>query len=182
MPDVRRQTKRLANEGTPTLFVATSRAEILARLPHLYAMHAKNWGARTGYSEFEQGPMTTFVAQLAAELPLDLLHYSELRLNEQPLSCHFGFRDDGGLLWYKPTYDIAWANFAPGKLHIARAAAWGIEHGCNKIDFLQGTEPYKMQWADSCTHTTTWAIARRSAYPFWAWNTSIRNLAAEYRV
>jgi CelD/BcsL family acetyltransferase involved in cellulose biosynthesis len=145
-------------------------------------MHTKNWGTRTGYSEFERGPMATFVAQLAAELPLDLLHYSELRLNNQALSCHFGFRHQNALLWYKPTYDIAWANFAPGKLHIARAAEWGISHGCSKIDFLQGTEPYKLQWANSCTETTTWALARRSAYPFWAWHTAIRNLAIEYRV
>ena len=180
--DVRRQTKRLAKEGDVTFYMASSRAEIMTRLPHLYAMHTQNWGSRTGFSEFEHGPMTTFVAQLAAELPFEMLHYSELRLNDRPLSCHFGFRDQGGLLWYKPTYDIAAANFAPGKLHIARAAAWGIENGCDKIDFLQGTEPYKLQWANTCNETTTWAIARRVAYPFWVWNTTIRNLAAEYHV
>jgi CelD/BcsL family acetyltransferase involved in cellulose biosynthesis len=180
--DVRRQFKRLAGKGNAELFVATTRAEILSRLPYLYAMHTKNWGTRTGYSEFERGPMAKFVAQLAAEMPLQLLHYSELRLDNQPLSCHFGFRDRDALLWYKPTYDIDWANYAPGKLHIARAAEWGIAHGCGKIDFLQGTEPYKMQWADSCTNTTTWALARRLAYPVWAWNTTVRNLAIEYRV
>jgi CelD/BcsL family acetyltransferase involved in cellulose biosynthesis len=179
--DVRRQVKRLAERGHCTLF-ATARSEILARLPHLYTMHTKNWGTRTGYSEFERGPMATFVAQLAADMPMDLLHYSELRLNDLALSCHFGLRDGAALLWYKPTYEIAWANYAPGKLHIARAAEWGIANGCDRIDFLQGTEPYKLQWANSCRTTTTWALARRAAYPFWWWNTAIRNLAIEYRV
>jgi CelD/BcsL family acetyltransferase involved in cellulose biosynthesis len=180
--DVRRQVKRLAEKGPSWLFVARTRSEILARLPHLYTMHTKNWGTRTGFSEFERGPMAIFVAQLASEMPLELLHYSELRLNNQALSCHFGFRDKRALLWYKPTYDIAWANYAPGKLHIARAAEAGIAAGFDKIDFLQGAEPYKLQWANSCNDTTTWAIARRQAYPFWAWNTALRNLAIEYRV
>jgi CelD/BcsL family acetyltransferase involved in cellulose biosynthesis len=180
--DVRRQFKRLGGKGDVSLFVAATRGEILSRLPHLYAMHTKNWGTRTGYSEFERGPMATFVAQLAAEMPMQRLHYSELRLDGQPLSCHFGFMERDVLSWYKPTYDIEWANFAPGKLHIARAAEWGIANGCRSIDFLQGTEPYKLQWADSCTDTTTWALARRSAYPLWAWNTTVRNLAIEYRV
>jgi CelD/BcsL family acetyltransferase involved in cellulose biosynthesis len=180
--DVRRQTKRLAREGKVALHVAASREEILARLPFLYAMHAENWGTRTGVSEFAQGDMATFVTRLAAELPLDLLHYSELRLNGEALSCHLGFRDRGALLWYKPTYNLAGASFAPGKLHIASAAKWGIEHGIRAIDFLQGTESYKMRWADSCTQTTSWAIARRAAYPFWVWNTAVRNLAIEYRV
>jgi CelD/BcsL family acetyltransferase involved in cellulose biosynthesis len=180
--DVRRQVKRLGDKGASSLFVATTRSEILSRLPHLYTMHTKNWGTRTGYSEFERGPMATFVAQLAADMPMELLHYSELRLNEQALSCHFGFKDRAALLWYKPTYEIAWANYAPGKLHIARAAEWGIANGCDRIDFLQGTEPYKLQWANSCSDTTTWALARRAAYPIWWWNTTIRNLAIEYRV
>jgi CelD/BcsL family acetyltransferase involved in cellulose biosynthesis len=180
--DVRRQFKRLGDKGNLQLFVATTRSEILARLPQLTTMHIKNWGTRTGTSEFEREPMAPFLAQLAAELPFDLLAYSELRLNGVALSCHFGFRDRDALLWYKPTYDIDWANFAPGKLHIASVAQWGIANGCRKIDFLQGREPYKLQWADSCSDTTTWAMARRVAYPFWAWNTAVRNLALEYRV
>jgi CelD/BcsL family acetyltransferase involved in cellulose biosynthesis len=162
--------------------VASGRDEILQRLPQLFAMHVKNWSTRAGFSEFDRGPMKNFVLELAANLPLELLHYSELQLNGRPLSCHFGFRDQGALLWYKPTFDIDWSNFAPGKLHIARAAQWAIEHGDCKLDFLQGTEPYKMQWADACTETVTWAAARRSAYPFWLWNTAVRNLVIEYRV
>jgi CelD/BcsL family acetyltransferase involved in cellulose biosynthesis len=54
--------------------------------------------------------------------------------------------------------------------------------GLERMDFLQGEEPYKLQWADSCNVTTSLAIASRAAYPFWAWNTAVRHLSAEYRV
>ncbi len=125
--DVRRQLRRLSVAGRLELVTARERVDIVALLPRLYAMHTANWRARSGSADLESGPMTNFVANLAATLPLDLIEASEVHLDGAPISCHFGFREPGRLLWYKPTFDVGWANYAPGKAHIALAAQRSID-------------------------------------------------------
>jgi CelD/BcsL family acetyltransferase involved in cellulose biosynthesis len=179
--DVRRQIKRLNAAGQLELVHATSRDDVTAMLPRLYAMHTANWKARTGYSELQSSPMTMFVAKIAAALPLALIDASEVRLDGIAIACHFGFRHDGQLLWYKPAFDVAWANYAPGKVHTALAARHGVTTGLTKFDFMQGSEAYKLLWSDLTTLTKSFVIARPIAYPLWAWNTKVRKFAAEYR-
>ncbi len=179
--DVKRQIKRLNSVGRLELIILNRRDQIEGMLPRLYAMHTANWRARSGYSELENGPMTTFIARLAACLPEMSISASELRIDGITISSHFGFQQNRTILWYKPAFDVAWANYAPGKVHVALAAKAGIEARMEKIDFMQGTEPYKLLWSDLTTPTKSFVIARPMAYPLWAWNTKVRNFAAEYR-
>ena len=179
--DVRRQMRKLAEAGRLEFVTASTRAAALSMLPRLFAMHAANWRARSGFSDLSAGPVPEFLRLLASDLPLDCIDASELHLDGVAIALHFGFRSSRSLLWYKPTFDIAWANYAPGKVHVALAARHGIETGLDTMDFMQGEEPYKQQWSDLTTLTTTFALARPSAYPMWAWNTRVRHFAAEYR-
>ena len=123
-----------------------------------------------------------FVAALAATLPMNLIEASEVHVDGRVISCHFGFREQHRLLWYKPTFDVAWANYAPGKVHIALAAQRSITEGLSEFDFMQGNEPYKRLWADLTTETKSFALGRPMAYPIWRWNTAVRGFAAEYRI
>jgi CelD/BcsL family acetyltransferase involved in cellulose biosynthesis len=179
--DIRRQIKRLSLAGTLELVPARSRDEIAAMLPRLYAMHTANWHARSGATELQAGPMTAFVDRLAADLPLDMIDATQVRIGGAAISYHFGFRHGRTLSWYKPTFDITWASYAPGKVHIALAARQAIADGFDRIDFMQGNEPYKLQWSDLTTATRSFALARPMAYPIWLWNTAVRKFAAEYR-
>ncbi len=179
--DVRRQIRRLGHAGRLELVQLKDRAQIRAMLPRLYAMHTVNWRSRAGFSEFESGPMTMFVARLADTLPLDLIDASEVRVDGVTIASHFGFRHNKTILWYKPTFELSWSNYAPGKIHVALTAQAAIAAGVDKIDFMQGTEPYKQLWSDLTTLTKSFAIARPMAYPIWAWNTTVRRFAAEYR-
>ncbi len=179
--DLRRQIKRLETAGRLELWTAQSRIDVAASLSRLYAMHIANWRTRIGFSEFERGPMAGFINQLAIGLPLELIHASELRICGVAIASHFGFRERGSLLWYKPTFDVAWGNYGPGKVQIALAAQAAIAEGLRELDFMQGTESYKLQWTSLTKPTTTYAVARRITYPLWAWNTKIRKLSCEFR-
>jgi CelD/BcsL family acetyltransferase involved in cellulose biosynthesis len=179
--DVRRRIRRLDEAGKLEFVTAGTREEIRSMLPRLFAMHVANWSARTGFSDLATDAMPRFIEAVAAGLPMTSLSATEVRLNGVPISCHFGFRDHRAMLWYKPAFDIAWANHAPGKVHIAMAARQCIADGLGLLDFMQGEEPYKKQWGDLTTATNSFALARPIAYPIWAWNTRIRRFAAEYR-
>jgi CelD/BcsL family acetyltransferase involved in cellulose biosynthesis len=180
--DVRRQTRRLAEFGQLDLQVAETRDDVLSRLPNLIDMHVRNWSERRGVSELSPGsPMVDFLTGIATRLPADLLHFSELTLENRPISAHFGFRQGRSLLWYKPAFDLAWQLYSPGKMHLALACQWAVKHNFNELDFLQGNEPYKSEWATHERATVTTTLSKPLAYPVWAWNTKVRRMAAEYR-
>ena len=178
---VRRRIKKLETLGSTTFDVAAKREEILSRLPNLFEMHRANWRARGGGSEFDDASNVHFIEQLASELPIEHLHYSEVLSDGSPISCHFGFLDGRNILWYKPAFDLSFAQYSPGMVHIAQLSKWGIENGFAVLDFMQGDESYKLSWADDVTQTVSHAVAGPQALPVWAWNTKLRNLIVEFK-
>lgn len=180
--DVARQMRRLEAAGPVELRIARDRDEARLGLERLCRIHVLSWSARSGVSDLTAGsPMTRFLSRLVDLLPLPVLQFSELTVAGQTASAHLGFAAGSRLLWYKPAFDPAWGRYSPGKLHIAMAARSGIGDRRTEIDFLQGEEPYKLDWATGQRRTYSVAISSRLGYPFWAWTTRVRDMAAEYR-
>lgn len=178
---VRRRIKRLSEIGEVSLHVARDRAEIRSRLPLLFEMHRANWQARGGGSEFDETANVRFVERLVEELPESLLHYSEVRTDDAPVSSHLGFLRGGDILWYKPAFDLSYGAYSPGMVHVALLARWGIENGFTALDFMQGAESYKFSWADETRETVSHAMAGIAGFPVWFWNAKVRKLIAELK-
>lgn len=111
-----------------------------------------------------------------------MLHYSEVRLDGAPVSCALDFTRNGEILSYMSTFDLGYKSFSPGNVQTALNAKWGCENGLAALDFMQGEEAYKFHWADKVHETVSYAIAARTAYPVWAWNTKLRKMIVEYKV
>lgn len=166
--------RRLQKEGNVTLWIAQSRQEVLDRLPILFKLHQEKWHAEGKPSQFDSARDKELFVSFARYLPENLVHYSELRLNDDLLSCHFGFFNSGWVYWYKPAYDRDYEKFSPGAVHIALLAQHGVERGWQGIDFLQGDESYKYRWANNSLEATYMTIATKLGYPWWFWETYIR--------
>jgi CelD/BcsL family acetyltransferase involved in cellulose biosynthesis len=179
--DVRRQIRRLEAFGPVSLDVAQTREEVGERLDTLIEMHKANWIARRGRSDLEDPAAVAFLRTLAEQLPIESLHVSEVRVAGRPVASHFGFQEAGVLRWYKPAFARDWQVYSPGKVHIALAARAHIADGGREIDFMQGEESYKFEWADQCPLTRSYLLARRTALARWAWNAYIRKFTFEYR-
>jgi CelD/BcsL family acetyltransferase involved in cellulose biosynthesis len=145
-------------------------------------MRRRNWRARGAGSEFDDPANTAFIEHLVASLPRDLLHCSQVRLDGRPLSSALYFRRGRELLFYKGAFDPDYARCSPGMAHFAMAAEWAISNGFDALDFMQGEEPYKFQWADTAAETASHLIAPLSGWPVWAWNAKARKLIVEYKV
>ena len=78
------------------------------------------------------------------------LHFSVFAVNGEPWSYHLGFEHCQTILWYKPTYNIKYATYSPGTLHLALTVQHAVEHGIKILDLGWGTEEYKRRWTDSC--------------------------------
>ncbi len=172
--DVGRRLRRLQEKGDLELFVAASREDVLANFNNMFEKHQSKWAAAGVMSEFRDKSKRDLYVELVKSLPFDHIHYSEVRLSGQAISYHFGFLDDGWLLWYKPAYDIDYENYSPGKVHIALLTKNGIEVGMKGIDFLQGDEGYKRLWSNDSVTTTSLLLAPKSAFIQFFWQTAYR--------
>lgn len=166
--------RRLQREGMLELWLASDRKQIVDRLDILYGLHLTKWRRAGFHSQFNDDQNRRLFELWVKYLPLDLLHYSELRLNEQVISAHFGFMSEGWLYWYKPAYDIAFEKLSPGVAHIALLAQMGIGLDWKGIDFLQGDEAYKSRWSNDEQNTIYIRAATMRGIPWLLWERSIR--------
>jgi len=144
-------------------------------------MHRINWNARGKCSEFDTLGSNTFIDYVTMHIPENLLHISELRLDGRAISSKLCFLDRNRLLMYKPTFSMDMARYSPGFVHDVELIRWCCEQGISHYDFMEGTESYKFNWANTETITDSYAISSRVAYPFWLWNAKIRKLVIRYR-
>lgn len=179
---LRRRMRRLEEMGDLTLHVAGSREEVLDGMGTMIPMHRVNWNNRGEGSEFDDPASCAFIEKIVSGLPLELLHYSELRLDGRPLSCNLDFLLDDEVLFYKGAFDIEYASYSPGMVHIAKVSEWAIGEKIRVLDFMQGEEPYKYLWADGVRDTVSHAVSPLEALPVWLWNAKLRKLIIEYKV
>jgi CelD/BcsL family acetyltransferase involved in cellulose biosynthesis len=74
------------------------------------------------------------------------INFCKISIDNKPIAYHFGFEYNRKLYWYKPTFDINYLKFSPGKLIIKKSIEHAIANNYDELDFLLGDEPYKFQW------------------------------------
>ncbi len=79
-------------------------------------------------------------------LETGLIHFSVLKCGDDPIHWHYGFLHNNRLHYYKPTYDVSWSNYSPGKVHVAYLIEECIKNRIRYFDFLFGDESYKYNW------------------------------------
>lgn len=176
-PSVR--LRRMQKEGSLSLWIAKDSNDIKDRFPKLFELHRERWHNQGRPSQFDRLEERACFRAFAEYIPDGLLHYSELRLENNVISAHFGFLSNSWLYWYKPAHDVGYNKFSPGMLHIAMLARHGVEHGWRGIDFLQGDESYKFRWANDEKQTDKLTISNASGYLWWFWETRLRHAVRE---
>jgi CelD/BcsL family acetyltransferase involved in cellulose biosynthesis len=139
--DIRRQLKRLERIGSLKLFEYNFE-DLFARshdLDNFLNAHITRWPNSYKAPDFHR-------LLLARSLPSGVGHFSELRLNDQVISWHLGFKWKKRYYYYMPAICKEFNAFSPGKLHLYKLIARNIENGFEIFDFLRGQEDYKNQW------------------------------------
>lgn len=146
--DISRQTRRLEKLGSLHLKLIDKREEVAGHLERLFRMHRSQWRERGFASIFEAERIRSYYRRITTNMVGQSLHFSALLLNGEAISYHLGFQFEGRFYYYKPTYDIAYREYSPGKVHIDFLVRDCINKGHSAFDFLKGDEPYKFSWTD----------------------------------
>lgn len=149
---LRRRQNYFQRQGRLT-FKTVRGLEVMPYLDGFFAQHIARWANSGSPSLFLDEKNRLFYQELARALcGTDWLVLSIVELDGRPLAMHVGFDYEGKLLWYKPSFDPAYAKHSPGLLLLRYLIAYAIERKHEEFDFSIGDEPFKQRF---CNHVRT---------------------------
>lgn len=137
--------------------------QITPLLDPFFQQHIARWGGSVP-SLFLEEANRRFYLELTDRLCRhDWVLFSSVELDGQPVAMHFGFDFDRRLVWYKPSFDPAFAQGSPGLVlvwHLVQAAE---SLGRVELDFTIGDEPFKRRFSNFVRTTKRIRVFRDSA-------------------
>lgn len=161
-----------------------SLGEIQALLPAFFDQHARRWKSVGRSSLFDMGSQRTFYMSLAAALhSAGWLLFSVVEFNGQPIAFHFGFDYCGSIIWYKPSFEVQYAEHSPGLLLTRKIIEDGLERSRRELDFTIGDEAFKSRFANVSRFNVTLSVYhnRPSAWRAQGWRWLRRSLGRARR-
>lgn len=145
--DLRKGTERLSETGKVAYEVIRDPQMAKQLLPDFFRMlYQREVDAGRPASRRAREWFVRYFSALMNGPAFELVHFSRLSANGVAVAYHIGFKYEGRLYWYKPTFNPSFAKSQPGKLLIQAIIESAVEEKITEFDFLLGDEPYKFQW------------------------------------
>ena len=156
---LKRPLNWFSSRGEVNFRNVTSWAEIQTLLPVFFEQHARRWRAVGRPSLFDAGSQRTFYLALAAALhSAGWLLFSVVEFNGQPIAFHFGFDYCGSIIWYKPSFEVQYAEHSPGLLLTRKIIEDGLQRSKRELDFTIGEEAFKDRFANVSRYNVTLSV------------------------
>jgi CelD/BcsL family acetyltransferase involved in cellulose biosynthesis len=160
-PSLRRTVNRFKRDGCLSYRHLTTTTEVTPHLESFFAQHVARWARAGGRSLFLDENNRSFYRRLTANLgSTGWLLFSIVEFNGQPIAFHYGFDYDEAVMWYKPSFSVAYAPRSPGLVMVRELISYAIAHGRRELDFTVGEEAFKKRFTNHCRATTHVRIYR----------------------
>ncbi len=141
---IRRSTRKLDRLGGVS-FTVVEPAGLEDTLARLRALHAGQFGDDSGLiREWDRFCAAARAGHAAGEMQL-----FELRVGDEVAAVDVVFTVAGRMSYYQGGRSLEDRHSGAGTVLMANGFRWACEAGMTEVDFLRGTETYKMQWASS---------------------------------
>lgn len=145
----RKRSRRLARLGKLETTVARTRAELGPALEDAFALHELRWRGRPDGSTFVTTTGKPFHREVTSALAeLDVPRIVTLKLDGRPIAFVFYLALEGSFYHHFLAFDPEFSRFSPGTLSRLDAYETAFAEGATRVEFLGGTEDYKMKLAD----------------------------------
>jgi CelD/BcsL family acetyltransferase involved in cellulose biosynthesis len=130
-------------------FKAIRGLDVMNHLDGFFTQHIARWAGTKTPSLFLEEKNRQFYRELArAFCETGWLVFSMVEWKGRPLAMHMGFDYQGRFMWYKPSFDQAYAKHSPGLVLLRYLIGYAIEQKCEEFDFSIGDEPFKRRFAN----------------------------------
>jgi CelD/BcsL family acetyltransferase involved in cellulose biosynthesis len=144
-----RRQRKLAELGKVEIDVARTPEEIEAALEDAFRLHALRWQGRFDLSTFgtEQG-IRFHREALRGLAESGAAHLQMLRLDGRAIAFRCNLAAGQRMFFYRSAFDPVYYGSAPGVITVLEAIKKAASEGFTAIEFLGGTQPYKLELAD----------------------------------
>jgi len=106
-----------------------------------------------------------------------------VEFNGLPIAFHFGFDYSGSIIWYKPSFDVQYAEHSPGLLLTRKIIEDGLARSRRELDFTIGDEAFKGRFANLSRFNIALSVYHNlpSAWRAQGWRWLRRNLGRARR-
>jgi CelD/BcsL family acetyltransferase involved in cellulose biosynthesis len=140
---IRRSTAKLGRQGHVDFRVVPG-DRFEDSLTRLRVLHAGQFGPDSGLIvEFER-----FASAARAGAAVGECQLFELWVGDEVAAVDVVFTVGRRMSYYQGGRSLDDRFGGAGTVLMSGGFSWACEHGFQEVDFLRGTEPYKMQWAD----------------------------------
>ena len=145
---MRRPQNWFSRRGKVSFRHVSTLEEIEKFLPAFYDQHRRRWQALGKRSQFTQQLQMRFYEALVDTLAKrGWLQFSVVEFNDEPIAFHFGFDYADCLTWYKPSFEVRYAEHSPGLMLTRFLIEDGLRRGRREFDFTVGDESFKGRFA-----------------------------------
>lgn len=157
-PGLRRRQNYFQRQGR-LYYKTLLHGDVLPYLDRFFDQHIVRWAGTATPSLFLDKRNQAFYRELAqAMCGTGWLVLSVVELDNRPLAIHYGFDYNDRLLWYKPSFDRAYAKHSPGLVLLRYLIGNAIEQNRVEFDFTIGDEPFKARFANAIRTTVQFQI------------------------
>lgn len=139
--NIDRRMRRLEEQGRVSILVHQTAESALAdnALPLMLKMHSERWPHAYKAPNFHKN-------LIEEGIPAGIVYYSQLMLDERPVSWKICFKYKKTFHTYMPAIDKEFSTYSVGNLHIMKCIEECFAMGMERYDFLRGEEKYKNEW------------------------------------
>jgi CelD/BcsL family acetyltransferase involved in cellulose biosynthesis len=127
---------------------------IVCGLDALFELHHKRWAAEGGSDAIDAPHVEAFhrlAARALAERGWARLYL--LQVEGAPRAALYGWRHGDRFAFYHAGYDPDWRQRSVGTVLLGHIVRECFADGAREFDFLRGSEPYKLKWANGWRET-----------------------------
>jgi CelD/BcsL family acetyltransferase involved in cellulose biosynthesis len=144
-----RRQRKLAALGEVTFDVAKTPEEIGIALDDAFRLHALRWEGRFDISTFGTERGARFYRDVLQRLAeSDAAQILTTRLDGKAIAFRCNLTLCQRMFFYRSAFDPAYRRLSPGILSVFEAIKRAESEGFTTIEFLGGTQPYKLELAD----------------------------------
>jgi CelD/BcsL family acetyltransferase involved in cellulose biosynthesis len=144
---LRRNRRRLAEQGQVELTVHTGLGGLDAHLAEAFAIEQRQWKGTAGTAIASNVDTLAFYRQVArAFAGRGELQLAFLRVAGRPVSFALDIVHGDVQYSLKTGYDPAFARFSPGQLITHSLLNEAVQRGVRRYELLGSDEPYKLKW------------------------------------
>ena len=163
-PSLRRRQNYFERIGRLSFRDLTAASEIEPHLERFFEQHIARWSGTSTPSLFCDPANRAFYRDLMRRLDgTGWLLFSLVEFEGQPIAYHYGFDYDDAILWYKPSFDPAFAPRSPGLVLVRHLIRRALADGRRELDFTIGDEPFKRRFTNAVRKTVKVQIFRNPA-------------------